>query len=107
MPRQFKPRKDLNLDRMFETHSDAWAAVGLSGGFNDRVIKRARREAYVLIPLFIAILIFWGHHWEILAHISYVKHHLKHVKHVWKPWIQVATIIALIAVGWGVARDVG
>jgi small conductance mechanosensitive channel len=107
MPRQFKTRKDLNLERMFETRSDAWAAVGLSVGFNERVIKRARREAYVLIPLFIAILVFWGHHWEILAHISYVKHHLKHVKHGWKPWIQVATIIALIAVGWGVARDVG
>ena len=37
MPRQFKPsRRDLNLERMFETRSDAWERVGLSIDVDDR-----------------------------------------------------------------------
>jgi small conductance mechanosensitive channel len=107
MPRQFKQPRDFMPSQMFETRSQAWAAAGLSVDVSKRTVKRARREALVLVPLFIAILVFWGHHWEILSHISYVKHHLMHVKHEWKPWLQVATIVALIAVGWGVARDLG
>jgi small-conductance mechanosensitive channel len=107
MPRQFKPRKDLNLDRMFETRSDAWEAVGLSVEFSDRAIRRARRETAVLVPLFIAILVFWGHHWDILSHISYIKHNLHHVKGQYGTWLRVVTIIVLIVVGWWVARDLG
>jgi small conductance mechanosensitive channel len=109
MPRQFKPRKDLNLDRMFETRSEAWEAAGLSVGFNERVVKRARREAMVLVPLFIAILIFWGHHWEILGHISYVHHHLSHLRHhsAWPTVLLLLTIIAMVTVGWTLSRDLG
>jgi len=62
MPRQFKPTKklvqparDLMPDRMFETRSDAWAAVGLSVDYSTKAVKRAQREAILLIPLFIAI----------------------------------------------------
>jgi small conductance mechanosensitive channel len=109
MPRQFKSPRDLNLDRMFETRSDAWEAAGLSVGFNERVVKRARREAAVLLPLFIAILIFWGHHWEILGHISYVHHHLKHLRrHTgWPTVLLIATLLALVVVGWKLAGDLG
>ena len=64
MPRQFKPPKklvqparELKPDRMFETRSDAWAAVGLSVDYSGRAVKRAQREAMILIPLFIAIVV--------------------------------------------------
>lgn len=109
MPRQFKTPKDLNLDRMFETHSDAWEAAGLSVGFNERVVNRARRQAVVLLPLFIAILVFWAHHWAILGHISYVHHNLKHLKYhtAWPTVLLIATIIALIVVGWKLAGTLG
>jgi small conductance mechanosensitive channel len=109
MPRQFKPRKELNLDRMFETRSEAWEAAGLSVGFNERVVRRARRESLVLLPLFIAILVFWGHHWEILGHISYVHHHLKHLRlhTAWPTVLLIATIVALVTVGWKLAGDLG
>jgi small conductance mechanosensitive channel len=109
MPRQFKPRRDLNLDRMFETRSDAWEAAGLSVGFNEGVVRRARRESIVLVPLFIAILVFWGHHWEILGHISYVHHHLAHLRHHtgWPTVLLIATLLALIVVGWKLAGDLG
>jgi small conductance mechanosensitive channel len=103
MPRQFKAPRDLMPDRMFETRSEAWAAAGLTYDFSRRTVSRARREALVLVPLFIALLIFWGHHWTILDHIGWVRHNHHHLY----VWLQVATILALVAVGWRVARDLG
>jgi small conductance mechanosensitive channel len=109
MPRQFKTPKDLNLDRMFETRSDAWEAAGLSVGFNERVVGRARRQAMVLLPLFIAILVFWSHHWAILGHIAYVHHHLSHLQHhtAWPTVLLIATLLALVVVGWKLAGALG
>jgi len=94
---------------MFETRSDAWEAAGLSVGFNERVVTRARRQALVLLPLFIAILVFWGHHWGILGHISYVHHHLHHLKKhtAWPTVLLIATILSLIVVGWKLAGALG
>lgn len=94
---------------MFETRSDAWEAAGLSVGFNQRIVNRARRQAVVLLPLFIAILVFWSHHWAILGNISYVHHHLKHLKHhtAWPTVLLIATIVALIVVGWQLAGNLG
>ena len=69
MPRQFKPTKknliqparDLMPDRMFETRSDAWAAVGLTVDYSTKAVKRAQREAILLIPLFVAIVVLYDH----------------------------------------------
>lgn len=98
MPRQFKTRKDLNLDRMFETRSDAWAAVGLSVDFSQRAVKRAQRETAVLLPLFVAILVFYDHRKGILGKDTY--------KTLNTP-LQIVVVLALIAVGWALARDIG
>ena len=55
MPRQFRPRKDLNLDRMFETRSDAWEKVGLSFQVNQRVVKRSQWQALVFLVALVAV----------------------------------------------------
>src|ERR1700754_1223011 len=55
MPRQFRPRKDLNLDRMFETRSDAWEKVGLSFEVNQRVVKRSQVQAIVFLLALVAV----------------------------------------------------
>lgn len=109
MPRQFKPRTDLNLDRMFETRSDAWEAAGLSVGFNEHVVGRARRQTVLLLPLFIAILVFWSHHWGILGHISYFHNNLSHIKYhtAWPTVLLIATILSLVVVGWKLAGALG
>jgi small conductance mechanosensitive channel len=90
-------------ERMFETRSQAWEAAGLSVDFSKKTVRRARQETIVLVPLFVALLVFWGHHWRILGHIGWVKHH-EHLLHV--P-LQVVVIIALIGTGWAIARDLG
>ena len=69
MPRQFRSHakklvqsaRDLMPDRMFETRSDAWEAVGLSVDYSAKAVKRAQREAVLLIPLFIAIVVLYDH----------------------------------------------
>ncbi|MGI9185847.1 MAG: mechanosensitive ion channel domain-containing protein [Solirubrobacteraceae bacterium] len=99
MPK-FRPQKrDLNLDRMFETRSDAWERAGLSFGTPDeRLVTRARRRALVLVPLLIGVLIAYHERVSIVG---------KHEVNRLQTPIQIATVIALVAIGWALAADVG
>ena len=54
-------------ERMFETRSDAWEAVGLSVDVSQRAVKRARREAMVLFPIAIALVIAYDRRFGILG----------------------------------------
>jgi small conductance mechanosensitive channel len=104
MPRQFKTRKDLNLDRMFETHSDAWEAVGLSVEFNERVVKRSRREAIFLTALLVAVLVAYDHRTSIFSkHLIGTRGHATG----FATGLQIVVVLAMIAIGWALARDIG
>jgi small conductance mechanosensitive channel len=96
MPRQFKPRRDLNLDRMFETRSEAWDRVGLSVDYSQRAVKRAQREALVLVPLLIALLVAYAHRDGILG-----KHNAKQ----FQTPLQIVVALGLVVIGWALARD--
>ncbi len=102
MPRQFKPTKDLIPDRMFETRSDAWERVGLSFEVNQRAVRRARRQALVLVPLLIFI--------DIAAH-RVLNHNAKTLRHAGlfslQTPIRIVAVLAVIGLGWAVARAVG
>ncbi len=113
MPRQFRPRpKDLNLDRMFETRSDAWERVGLSFEVNKREVKRAQGRALLLLILVIAV--------DVAIHIvtsrsrSCPKRTADscsllgnwHVVGLTTPLRIVAGILVL-ALGWALARAIG
>jgi small conductance mechanosensitive channel len=103
MPRQFKPRKDLNLDRMFETRSEAWERVGLSVDVSQRAIKRAQREAMFLFPLAIALVIAYNNRFGILG---WARHgHRPSSQQVFQTPLQIAVAIALVIIGWALARD--
>jgi small conductance mechanosensitive channel len=116
MPRQFKPPKnliqparDLMPDRMFETRSDAWAAVGLSVDYSAKAVKRAQREAAILIPLFIAVIVLYDHRTQIFGpdkpHTNY-SHYLGKHGTLTTP-LQIVVAIVLIIIGWAIARDFG
>jgi small-conductance mechanosensitive channel len=100
MPRRFKPpKRDLYLERMFETRSDAWEAAGLSvGESSESEVRRARSEALILIPLLVAVIIAYNHRADILS-----KHALKSLQ---TP-LQIIAVIAIVAIGWALARAVG
>ena len=116
MPRQFRPRKDLNLDRMFETRSDAWEKVGLSFEVNQKEVKRAQRQAIFFLIAIIAVFV--------ATNILLNKTHdnpgsttapnCRHVS-LLTTWgagdletvVRIIAVLLVIGFGWGLARAVG
>ncbi len=83
---------------MFETRSDAWERVGLAVTVSQRAVRRAQREAAVLVPLLAGVLIVYSYRKQLLG----VGPH--------SPWdtpVRIATVLALVALGWTFARDIG
>jgi len=98
MKERIRQRKDLHLERMFETRSEAWERVGLEMNINQRAVRRAQRQLAVLVPALIAVLVLYSLRTTILG---------KHVEKEWDTWIQWGTVVALLALGWAVAGAVG
>jgi small-conductance mechanosensitive channel len=84
--------------RIFETRSHSWRQAGLIRQLNPQVVKRARLEALVFVPAFVAVLLVNDHR----ASLFGTRHH---------PGVdalaRAATVIALLILGWLIARDVG
>lgn len=103
MPRQSKSRRrDLNLERMFETRSEAWARVGLSLEVNERELRDARRRAVILLPLLIAVFVA-AHHF--LDHNARVLHRAGQGA-LQAPLTAVA-VVAVVVIGWSLAASIG
>src|SRR5947209_7155547 len=90
--------KELHLERMFETRSEAWERVGLDLTVNQRVVRRSRIEIALLVPVLIAVLVLYHHRAEIFGR-STAQHY--------SAWIQWGTVAVLLVVGWTLARDIG
>jgi small conductance mechanosensitive channel len=97
---RFRRQRDLYLERMFETRSDAWEKVGLAMESNHRAVRKARRQAMVLLPLLIAVLVVYGDRYRIFG---LNKRHPGPIN----TWLQWGTVFALLALGWSAARDIG
>ncbi len=101
--------------KMFETRSQAWKEVGLIRQISPKVVKRARVEALVLLPLFAAVVFVFDHRKEWFGeHVAeYTNHEGHKVPAHWRleqaleTPITVATVILLVILGWAIARDVG
>src|ERR1700752_2223435 len=104
VPMPFRNRPDLNLDKMFETRSDAWEAVGLALEVNQKTVKRAQRQAAVLIPLTIGVLIVYAERHRILGE-THSKG--KWSTSAWDTPIQIAAVIVFSVLGLALARQVG
>ena len=100
---------------MFETRSQAWREVGLIRQISPKVVKRARLEVLVLLPLFAAIVFVYDQrvswfgrtspaHRDDHGHLIAAHKYLE--KAVETP-ITVVTVILLVILGWAIARDVG
>jgi small conductance mechanosensitive channel len=96
--------------RMFETRSQAWKEVGLLRQISPRVVKRARLEALVLLPLFVGVVLVYDHRRSLFG--TYVAEHPHHPAHytleqaIETP-LTIATVIVLVILGWAIARDIG
>jgi small conductance mechanosensitive channel len=57
MARRGKRERERSRERMFETRSQAWAAVGLHVEVNRQAVRHARRRLAVTAPLMIATIV--------------------------------------------------
>ncbi len=99
MPQRFKKpsRSDFRLDQMFDTHSEEWERVGLAVDFDKKSLRSARRRVAILVPLFVGIVLLYSNYenWFDVKGGS------------WVTPIKVVTVLALLALGWAIARDIG
>jgi small-conductance mechanosensitive channel len=98
MLRRLKDRSDLRLDHMFETRSEAWEKVGLAMQTSQRAVQRSRREAAVLVPLLIAVLVIYDLRRQIFG--------ITPSSGLQTP-VQIITVVLLLILGWTAARDIG
>jgi small conductance mechanosensitive channel len=92
---------------MFETHSDAWERVGLAVDIDSQTFRRARRRLAVLLPLAIALIVVYDDYqsWFPLGNTPFTDHGWKHSS--WTTLITIVAVLALLVLGWAVAREVG
>jgi len=93
--------------RMFETRSQAWKEVGLLRQISPRVVKRARLEALVLVPLFIGVVILYDHRVALLGAAGRHGAAAKELEGALETPVRVVTVAALVILGWAIARDIG
>ena len=91
-------RKELHLERMFETRSEAWERVGLAVNVSQRAVRRAQREALVLVPCLAGVLVAYFYRKQLFG---------VGPRSPWETPLRIATVLALVALGWTFARDVG
>jgi small conductance mechanosensitive channel len=93
--------------KMFETRSQAWREVGLLRQISPRVVKRARLEALLLVPLFVAVVVLYDHRVSLLGAAGRHGRAANELEPALETPVRVATVIALMILGWAVARDIG
>lgn len=101
--------------KMFETRSHAWREVGLLHQVSPRVVKRARLEGVVLLALFVGVMLLYDNRVSLLGrtvaasrggHGELIPMH-KILESALEAPIRVVTVIALVILGWAIARDLG
>jgi len=82
--------------KIFETRTESWHQAGLLRQLNRQlspaVVRRARLEAPLLVALFVAVVLAYDHRLSWFGLDTPVR---------------VVTVLALLALGWAIARDVG
>jgi small conductance mechanosensitive channel len=100
---------------MFETRSQAWKEVGLLRQISPQVVKRARVEALVLLPLFVGVVLLYDNRLSLLGktvpasrgrHGELIPAHKVLEQSLDTP-VTIITVLILVILGWAFARDVG
>ena len=100
MRRRLQEKRELHLERMFETRSEAWEQAGLTVETSEREVRRARVAVAVLLPMLIGVLIVYA---ERKGIFGLPKNGTTDTGRV----IQWAAVVLLLVIGWTLARMVG
>jgi small conductance mechanosensitive channel len=80
------------MKHLLETRSHSWREAGLARQLSSRAVKRARIQTLVLLPMIAGVLTVYSYRQQIFG--------------VDEP-VRIATVAALVALGWQFARDLG
>ena len=80
------------MKRLLDTRSHSWREAGLARQLSARAVKRARIQTLVLLPMIAGVLVLYANRQKLFG--------------VDEP-VRIATVIALVALGWQFARDLG
>jgi small conductance mechanosensitive channel len=92
---------------MFETRSQAWQEVGLLRQISPRVVRRARVQALVLVGLFVGVVLLYDHRVGLLGTAGSHGRAPTSLEEPLEATVRVVTVLALMILGWAIARDVG
>lgn len=92
--KRVKGSRERALEKMLQTRSHAWEEVGLARQLGQKAARRARREAFVLVPLLVGVLVFYSYRIDLFGS-------------AWDTPIRIFTVIALVVLGWAFAQNVG
>lgn len=92
--KRVKGSRERALEKMLQTRSHAWEEVGLARQLGQKAARRARREAFVLVPLLVGVLVFYSYRIDLFGS-------------AWDTPVRIFTVIALVVLGWAFAQNVG
>jgi small conductance mechanosensitive channel len=84
--------------KMFETRSQSWQEVGLAHQVSPGAVRRARVEALLLAVLFVGVIVAYDNRASLLG---------EHTAKELETPLKIIVVVALLVLGWGLARDVG
>ncbi|HEU4700948.1 MAG TPA: mechanosensitive ion channel family protein [Conexibacter sp.] len=94
MRTRLRQSRERALEAMLQTRTHAWEEVGLSRQLARNAARKARREALVLLPLLVTVLVLYTEREHLFG---------RDLDTV----VRILTSVALIALGWAFARDIG
>jgi small conductance mechanosensitive channel len=83
-----------HLDRIFETHTDAWEAVGLAAEVRRREVRRAWTRAILLLLVLAGVIVAYAMRTQLFGPSAGTP-------------ARITAVTAIVILGWAVARDVG
>ena len=83
-----------DMRHLFTTRTHSWREAGLARQLSRRAVKRARIQSLVLLPLLAGVLVLYTYREDVFGSAYDVP-------------VRIGTFLALIALGWQFARDIG
>jgi small conductance mechanosensitive channel len=82
--------------------------VGMTLGLSPQVVRRARRQLLVFIPIFAGAIVLWVDRVDIFGLSSCKPGGKPGCDGHWQPTtLQIGVVVTLVIVGWQLARDIG